>query len=458
MSSPLEELHSIIQMLTTLANSLSVQGMNATDHTQPLLAHLHGDVAAASISPSPIPYSQRIIPCCASCIKVLHLKIAEDEMVGLDGILGSLIGPAPHLYSFRFELPRGFSEVQLPKDIFNRDVPSLRRLELQRCSVDWSLPIFSPWLTHLTLKNDGIEMDIDQFFLAIGRMPELRQLHCYNESVTVTRMQSSTRVKLDHLEKLTLHDSHSVIMMFLSRLELPSTTFVKLSLDPFEVEHEDALHSFIRERYDTNPRMPLQSLTCGYNYLSSPGLLCSSVIETHQKNPHPMGNPGPVEILFTGMWKFNHCNIIRFCASLPLSCLHKLTLSSDDFKVYSDTRIGSDARRLKQIGYDCYPTSFIHALDPSYATTSSSTILAPDLVEIELRALEFTTYCRDTVNIQYTSPMCLISMLTARANQQHKLQRLKIDACRGFEESHISKLRDVVDEVDVSEATIILPS
>lgn len=119
--------------------------------------------------------------------RVREFAVISDARIPLR-ILDSLTAPAPFLCSLRLQgrvddrQPHQH-QLHLPKDIFSGVLPNLRRLHLSACWLDWSSPIFSQQLTHLTLdwitdRESDSWVDSDQLFHVLGHMSSLQQLSC----------------------------------------------------------------------------------------------------------------------------------------------------------------------------------------------------------------------------------------------------------------------------------------
>ncbi|KAI0733434.1 hypothetical protein C8Q72DRAFT_813683 [Fomitopsis betulina] len=114
--------------------------------------------------------------------RVRQLSINSGEMHGtVHRLWRHMTYPAPILESFIFHNPsqsRSGPTSHVPTLLFGDQCPSLRHVELHRCTWCWATTLFTHTVTHLTLNGRTVHMrtTVDDILGALDRMPNLEWL------------------------------------------------------------------------------------------------------------------------------------------------------------------------------------------------------------------------------------------------------------------------------------------
>ncbi|KAJ7802524.1 hypothetical protein B0H14DRAFT_3154978 [Mycena olivaceomarginata] len=151
-------------------------------------------------------------------IRELRLHMAAQR------IPAPLLLPAPVLETFHLHFP-DLLEIVVPANLFAAEVPRLRHLSLQYCSLQWDSPLWVN-LVSLELIHSPIHVDL------LANMPHLRTLTLIESFLAM--VGSGNPVPLD-LEKLTLTGSSWLCASFLQAISVPQS---RISLNmPYSATH-----------------------------------------------------------------------------------------------------------------------------------------------------------------------------------------------------------------------------
>ncbi|KAJ7866604.1 hypothetical protein B0H14DRAFT_3861976 [Mycena olivaceomarginata] len=151
-------------------------------------------------------------------IRELRLHMAAQR------IPAPLLLPAPVLETFHLHFP-DLLEIVVPANLFAAEVPRLRHLSLQYCSLQWDSPLWVN-LVSLELIHSPIHVDL------LANMPHLRTLTLIESFLAM--VGTGKPVPLD-LEKLTLTGSSWLCASFLQAISVPQS---RISLNmPYSATH-----------------------------------------------------------------------------------------------------------------------------------------------------------------------------------------------------------------------------
>ncbi|KAJ7794020.1 hypothetical protein B0H14DRAFT_3888981 [Mycena olivaceomarginata] len=142
-------------------------------------------------------------------IRELRLHMAAQH------IPAPLLLPAPILETFHLHFP-GLLEFVVPANLFAAEVPRLRHLSLQYCSLQWDSPLWAN-LVSLELIHSPIHVNL------LANMPHLRSLTLIESFLA---MVDTEPVLLARLETLTLTGSSWLCTRFLQAISVPQSRIV----------------------------------------------------------------------------------------------------------------------------------------------------------------------------------------------------------------------------------------
>ncbi|KAJ7826473.1 hypothetical protein B0H14DRAFT_2264124, partial [Mycena olivaceomarginata] len=141
-------------------------------------------------------------------IRELRLHMAAQH------IPAPLLLPAPVLETLHLHFS-GLLEFAIPENLFAAEVPRLRHLSLQYCSLEWDSPLWAN-LVSLELIHSPIHVDL------LASMRHLRTL-TLTESFSAVSGARAQPVPLARLESLTLTGSSLLCCRFLRAVSVPTS-------------------------------------------------------------------------------------------------------------------------------------------------------------------------------------------------------------------------------------------
>ncbi|KAJ7794019.1 hypothetical protein B0H14DRAFT_3888980 [Mycena olivaceomarginata] len=144
-------------------------------------------------------------------IRELRLHMAAQH------IPAPLLLPAPVLETLHLHFS-GLLEFAIPENLFAAEVPRLRHLSLQYCSLEWDSPLWAN-LVSLELIHSPIHVDL------LASMRHLRTL-TLTESFSAMSGARAQPVALARLESLTLTGSSLLCCRFLRAVSVPASRIV----------------------------------------------------------------------------------------------------------------------------------------------------------------------------------------------------------------------------------------
>lgn len=175
--------------------------------------------------------------------RVRRLTIDSGEMRGTVHMLWRLMTyPAPLLESFVFYNPpptRSAAISHVPS-LFGNECPSLKRVELHRCTWCWATSLFTHTVTHLTLNGQDVPMrtTVDDILGALDRMPNLESLNLIQITPDipwffVPASAQGHLVRLPRLKSLTIDALALSCAILLYHICFPSDTRLILRCNAF---------------------------------------------------------------------------------------------------------------------------------------------------------------------------------------------------------------------------------
>ena len=381
--------------------------------------------------------------------------------------------PAPLLQSLHLTSSSDISRYPfgISKDIFSGVIPRLKKVELTRCLVDWSSPIFNE-LTELSLEHI-VNNRMEPFLLVLRRLPGLRQLHLCHALPTVdlgispiNHKNIAKPVTLRQLEQLTLWDSQSIpeVVAFLAQLEIPITALVKLQCeldDPGEISQ---ILPFTTDRRNSHPSLPQPTASdqTVLRYLNFTGFgdvvygtsnlanaYGSKIFSFKQQNMSS-------HVSFHRFLKLPWYEIVRACSVVHLNAIivhgaieHEIDDSHPWEIVFQNTPdlrvIGVERGSIK---------SLICELQPR----NSGVIPAPTLRDIGFKEIDFDQgKCTDNGRHEYAQGgclQCLHNVLASRAEAGIMIQRILFNDCSTITKDDLIELSKVVGKVEQIENSL----
>lgn len=373
-------------------------------------------------------------------------------------VVESLTKPAPLLSSLHLE---GYDRrPKIRKSIFGGKLPNIRRLHLAKCKVkNWSSPVFSPHLTHLTLHFISCfdkNFDMDAIFQLLRRLPVLQQLSI-SDRVSDVKVHDRAPIVLRHLQKLDLRLFHGVLNKFLTCLELPQSTVIRLGLRSFHKGQADVLHALINTwcRGMSEDHSPFQSLVLwdnddhgriGQFYLCGNAEIQGSpkwILESIKKQAG----------LSIHIYKIStdvHC----FFYSLPMLNLRRLVVHFGNCVGEAKPWAAIDAPYLSTIHLVNNGLGILLRALRLFSCIGSVVAFASALTQIILEDVPFPAQCICSECQTFTTSVsCLHNVLAKRERKLgHKLQTLQLVNCYGITEAGVAVLEKVVENVHFQDA------
>ena len=352
-------------------------------------------------------------------------------------------------------------------------MPSLQRMYLESCKVDWSSPIFTR-LTDLTLNHTlSKSIQLDDFLLLLSRAPCLRRLCLQNTfspdeiefEDSLINTQNTTKVSLPQLNGLILTEPIPWVAALLAQVEFPQSTVVQLMGNCESPEDVSLLLPFIMDRFDTRQFL-LQSPT-SKPVLRSLGVfldkddwtvVCSTSVIPQwlsilSLGPNDLNPQFPLRIQFTRMEEMEEVSldeIIPLLRVLPLTHVNAIALRHFDENDPADqdvlTEAFRDAPELQLILVIGCARMLIHALQPR----AGGGVFAPALSHIRFIYIDFRKgRCADQGSHgRKRCIQCLRDVLTRRMEAGFKLQKLIFARCIGISTEDVAELSQVVGQVE----------
>ncbi|KAI0951924.1 hypothetical protein AcV7_007879 [Taiwanofungus camphoratus] len=186
--------------------------------------------------------------------------------------------PAPQLESFLHTSPYHCEDAMnnlnhIPSDIFSRECPSLRRVELHQCTWCWKTSLFCQTVTHLVLDAHKVRMrtSLDEILFALERMPMLETLDLHQVAPYVPwdfRPEPGKwrTVHLAHLRSLHIDALALNCATLLNSITFPTDTALDLCCQPFRRLEEFyavgvSISAKHRSPFSSSAALPFQSFT-----------------------------------------------------------------------------------------------------------------------------------------------------------------------------------------------------
>ena len=351
-------------------------------------------------------------------------------------------------------------------------MPSLQRMYLESCRLDWSSPIFTT-LTDLTLNRImSKSIQLDDFLLLLSRAPGLRRL-CLQKTFSPDEIefedsfintQNTTKVSLPQLNGLILTEPIPWVAALLAQIEFPQSTVVRLMGNFESPEDVSLLLPFIMDRFETRQFLPqsptskpvLRSLGVFLDKDDWTVVCGASLVPQWLKilslQPKDLNPQFPLRIQFTRMEEMEEvplAEIIPLLRVLPLTHVNAIVLRHFDKHDPADqgllTEAFHDAPELRFILVIDGARMLIHALQPL-----GGGIFAPALSHIRFFYIDFRKGgCADQGSHgRKRCIQCLRDVLTRRMEAGFKLQALVLSKCIGISTEDVTELSQVVGQVE----------
>ena len=351
-------------------------------------------------------------------------------------------------------------------------MPSLKKVHLERCYVDWSSPIFSG-LTELSLDSilGNYKENWHGVLLILGQLPRLRRLTLVEvlDNPFIVNISSIVSENIDRpislpqLETFTLTDSSSWVIALLARLEFPRSTIFLLRCYYYDdLETSSELLSLIVDNFGSRPsllqsaasaqivfqylvfRRDTTSLEVEYGTLSRTNTHGTSMFSLMEQE---MGSQIISTQDFGGL---GPRGILQWLRAFPLAHLNVMILESfrgdvDDKHLWEEVFL--DTPELHIILVDSfYINGLARALHPR-----GSVVPVPTLTDIGFRHIKFKRgECLGGHNHLSGEGClaCLHSALASRAEAGIALQKLEFQFCTGIAREDVTEFSKVVQLLD----------
>ncbi|KAF9232498.1 hypothetical protein BU15DRAFT_81185 [Melanogaster broomeanus] len=355
-------------------------------------------------------------------IQDLSLKLPRNLT---EGVFSKLSTPAPLLHTLRLFVTQNDTEsVLVPDTLFSRETPALRTLELYRCHVPWSSPIFTT-LTTLRLRDiaSSSQPTITEILAILRHMPDLAHLYLENalpsaeDTLHSRDSLPSECFDLPHLSCLALVAPFSTVVVFLSNVTVPLKTEIRLCCrrDVFTASYAP-LYPLLERRFNTASDVgPV--IQCGQRRLHEDwGRGIALKVDIRAQLSERSGGSWLATFVVSYPWYI-------FTPSLILSRrTSKRMIGSQSF-------LGDHARR-------------------QYGVENAEDIFAPALAELRVSAVTFSYNCHPRSRGCSGSARCLHKALARRKAKGYALKKLVIADSSYVPDAQVEELREVVDEVD----------
>jgi hypothetical protein len=175
----------------------------------------------------------------------LHLKVSG---YCLPTVVNNLVSPAPTLESLCLRYrPRGDDPplyTIFSNNLFNCTAPSLTALELERCDIDWKLPLLKGLRTLKIDETYGkTRSAFNDWLDALTEMSQLKQLSLRHVTprAPLAEPRISRTVTLPSLTHFSIDTSAKNCALTLAHLVLPTLTWLHVNVESHDQEGEDVL-------------------------------------------------------------------------------------------------------------------------------------------------------------------------------------------------------------------------
>ena len=371
---------------------------------------------------------------------VSHIALLNitARSANLKTIIEQLASPAPVLESLsltvedeayqRMGIP---SNATIPRALFDGTAPRLSRLQLDRCDISWTSPLFKSLRTlELQVPSILARPSLKEWLDAMKQMSQLGTLivnHATPRAPAVGTFPEPTRV-ITHpsLTELNLTATASDCTFALAHLILPALVSIRVEVTSELASADDVralIPHFSRHAHGPQDAEPLQSiLISGEPSLTEIVLWTAAGADMEVENPVSLISATlSARAIFTAsghMWFETDVDILdATLAALPLDSLNTLTAQNSsripEWLWLTHTPRWSLLERVRLVG--TVTKSFTIVLTKDAPPEGP---LLPSLTKLSLF---------NTLHISDTSP--ILDMLTERVEQGVPLEALDLRAC-----------------------------
>ncbi|KAF9232495.1 hypothetical protein BU15DRAFT_81182 [Melanogaster broomeanus] len=383
-------------------------------------------------------------------IQDLSLKLPRNLT---EGVISKLSKPAPLLHTLRlFVTQTGTESVLVPDALFSRETPALRTLELYRCHVPWSSPIFTA-LTTLRLRDiaSSSQPTIAEILAMLRHMPDLAHLYLENalpsaqDNLHSRHSLPSECFDLPHLSLCCRRDvftgSYTPLYPLLER-RFNTASNVGPVIRTLNIKTTSRDVGFVLSSSERDCDVPFYS-ECGERHLHEDwgrGITLKLDIELNLRMDR--------EELVGDI-----CRIIPMVHLHTLAHLAPKSVWNPLSSLFLETTFGNlqELRFIKLIQLqvnDWITALFRGSCNEEYGVSNAEGIFAPGLTELRVSAATFEYACYPGSGECSGSARCLHKALARRKANGYALKKLVIAGSSYVSAAQVEQLRKVVDEVD----------
>ncbi|KDQ57790.1 hypothetical protein JAAARDRAFT_35480 [Jaapia argillacea MUCL 33604] len=393
----------------------------------------------------------------------------------LEALARQLRSPAPfleslHLSSSRFSNHLADGPCSLPDDIFEGQVPQLRRLELYRCRFKWNSPLLSTTLTHLHIteasNHNPARPTLSQILPLLQGMPLLQSLHLEYAapvpSMDVAELWVPENITLRNLTSISLIDVPHNCAALLSRLDLPSRTDMKLTcLAPAGTQDEfSRILPILSKHYAPTEKGDLSIQSLSIEALDDTrmrfrGWAAQGILPRNGDHFTLMDGTGPRDditpridlVLSWHTWSIDKpARLIESIAPL-LSLEHLQTLSVKGFE-YVPKKVWVDTfGKLTQLGVIRVSRSVAGFVDSLYQDNGSELkVPMPGLRKIQFEGADLAEQVNriNVFNVLQRNLTSRIAYERERDDDVGNIQVISMTRCSGIRDDQVSSLRRIL--------------
>ncbi|KAF8550226.1 hypothetical protein OG21DRAFT_445625 [Imleria badia] len=400
-------------------------------------------------------------------------------------VFSRLSSHAPLMQILKISVYNGFvpgSPPESPWALFNGDMPSLRKLELRGCQIQWN-SFALKGLTTLSLHKvpEPCRPSVEEFHALLSCMQELIYLHLDGVLQSARSFfgsvvfDASQKVTLPHLSRFLICAPSSTIYALLSLVTIPLKTELRLTCDS-ELEYDSSgclvdyspLYPLLAQRFTIQESQVLAVPTIRSLVITTAPMAFSVILGVSERDWDHMldtdrymqwGYNIPLKVVVTfgiSTMKLRDRVISNICSSIPLSGVRSVLVDCPPFSPsFWKKALGplQELRYIKLIGgympnlaSVLSPTLDYHAEDEGEpAGQGSHQIFAPALEELELLCIVFSTGFEADPWLRCGTLRRLCDALADRKEEGRALGRFTMTRCC-VDESDEQKLSDVVGE------------
>ncbi|KAF9232489.1 hypothetical protein BU15DRAFT_81176 [Melanogaster broomeanus] len=395
--------------------------------------------------------------------------------------------PAPLLHTLRLLVTKtGTESVLVPDTLFSTETPALQTLELYRCHISWSSPIFTG-LTTLRLREiaSSSQPTITELLAMLRHMPDLAHLCLENalssakDILTGRDSLLSECLDLPHLSRLALVAPFSTVVVFLSNVTVPLMTEIRLCCrrDAGFTASYTPLYPLLERRFNTavdvgpvirTLNIKTTSRDVGF-VLSTSERDCdvpfySEYGQRHLHEDWVRDIPLKLDIELD-FPQDGELLMYDICRIIPMVHLHTLAhLASTDMRyplssLFLETTFGNlqELRFIKLIQLQVNDWTLAlsrGSCNEEDGVENAENIFAPALEELQVTAVTFECSCHSRSTESSGSAWYLHKALAHRKAKGCALKKLVIAGSNCMSSAPAWELRKVVDEVDWDECTL----